>query len=64
MSKMIINYDTDTFSSSGENPSNIPLKEEFFMSDFEKYYKYGQIPYLFFFQIILVTLSTLIVKYN
>ena len=64
MSKFTINYDTDTLSSNGENQSNIPLKEEFFMSDFEKYYKYGQIPYLFFFQIILVTLSTFIVKFN
>ncbi len=40
----------------------IPLKDEIFMSDLEKYYKYGKIPYLFLFQLILVTLTTAVVN--
>jgi hypothetical protein len=61
MSSKSINPSSASFSSNEENNSNIPLKEQFFMSDFEKYYKYGKIPYLVFFHIILLTLSTLIV---
>ena len=61
MSFKSINSIASSFSSKEESYSEIPLKEQFFMGDFEKYYKYGKIPYLFFFHMILLILSTLIV---
>jgi len=64
MSFKSINSIASSFSSNRENYSEIPLKEQFFMGDFEKYYKYGKIPYLFFFQVTLLILSTLIVIRN
>ncbi len=56
------NFETINGSSElNDEKTEIPLKDEFFMSDFEKYYKYGHYPYMLFLQVILVTLSTAIV---
>lgn len=42
--------------------SSITLKDQFFMGDFKKYYKYNIFPYLFFIQIFLVLTTTAIVN--
>ncbi len=63
MSQNVINHISDSISSNGDDcEKRISLKEEFFISDFEKYYKYGKTPYLFLIQIVLLILSTLMVK--
>ena len=45
-----------------EMTNNIPMKDQFFMSDLEKYYKYGKFPYLFLVQLLLVIVTTTVVK--
>ena len=47
-----------------QNPTKIkiPLRDVFFIGDIEKYYKYGETPYLFFIHIFLVILTTGIVS--
>lgn len=42
--------------------SEIPIKDKFFMSDIEKYYKYGKFPYIMILQIMLVIFSTTLVN--
>ena len=55
--------DTDQESET-EMTKDIPLKDQFFMSDLEKYYKYGKFPYLFIIQLLLVIVTTTVVKRN
>jgi hypothetical protein len=52
----------DAISSTDLTEDEIPLKDKFFMSDLEKYYKYGTIPYILFIQIFLLISTTTIVK--
>jgi hypothetical protein len=42
-------------------PQIIPMKDEFFMSDIEKYFKYGIFPYNFFLHIFLTIATTALV---
>ncbi len=52
---------TNSIDTISEATINIPYKDLFFISDLEKYYKYGKIPYIFFTQLFLVLLTTSIV---
>ncbi len=54
-------YATDTLS---ERTANIPIKDLFFISDLEKYYKYGKAPYMLYIQTFLIVLTTSIVRNN
>lgn len=45
-----------------EATANIPYKDLFFISDLDKYYKYGKIPYILFTQIFLIILTTSLVN--
>jgi hypothetical protein len=44
-----------------EATANIPYKDLFFISDLDKYYKYGKMPYILFTQIFLIILTTSLV---
>jgi hypothetical protein len=44
-----------------ERTANIPIKDLFFISDLEKYYKYGKAPYMLYIQTFLIVLTTSIV---
>jgi hypothetical protein len=56
----INDYTSDNLS---ERTANIPIKDLFFMSDLEKYYKYGKQPYMLYLQAFLIILTTTIVNH-